>query len=58
MASFKEKIEANKGRHAYVEGCYAAQDGKSKNSNPYSANSIEAIEWLDGYLDAQYLGGM
>ena len=55
MPSFKEKIEANKGRYAYIEGGYAAYHGKSKDSNPYKPDSIEAIEWLDGYLDVQYL---
>jgi hypothetical protein len=56
MASFKEKIELNKGRHAYMEGVYAAQHGKSLNSNPYAVLTSFHRDWSDGYLDVVFLG--
>lgn len=56
MVTFKDKLESNKGRHAYVEGGNAALAGLPLKKNPYKQLSKEFIEWCDGYLDVVFLG--
>lgn len=58
MASFKDKLERNKEKHAYVLGAKAAMDGYSLDVRPFRHDAFVDQEWLDGYLDAAFLGAM
>lgn len=58
MASFKEKLERNKENHAYVLGAKAAMEGYSLDVRPFMHDAFVDQEWLDGYLDAAFLGAM
>lgn len=58
MASFKEKLERNKEKQAYVLGAKAAMDGYSLDVRPFQHDAFVDQEWLDGYLDVVFLGAM
>lgn len=57
MTSFQAKLEKNKEKHAYVLGAEAAQSGKSM-IGPFERGSLADREWVDGYLDAAFLGNL
>jgi hypothetical protein len=48
MVSFKEKL---KGKHAYIEGARAT----CIKNNPYEPESLYFTEWLNGFLDSEFL---
>jgi ribosome modulation factor len=58
MPSFKEKIESNREKHAYVLGAKAAMDGYSIDMRPFRHDAFVDQEWLDGYLDVVFLGAL
>lgn len=58
MASFKQKLERNKEKQAYVLGAKAAMDGFSIDVRPFQYDPYVDREWLDGYLDVVFLGAL
>lgn len=55
MTSFQAKIEKKEETYAYVLGAQAFQKGLSM-QGPYERGSGADQEWVDGYLDAMFLG--
>ena len=58
MASFKEKLERNKEKHAYVLGAKAAMDGYSIDVRPFQHDVFVDQEWLDWFIDAAFMKEM